>query len=31
MRDDDSDVLANGTVVGRIMKVTAVPQGAPWV
>jgi hypothetical protein len=29
--DDDYDVLADGVVVGRIMKVTAVPEDAPWV
>ena len=30
--DDDFDVLADGVVVGRIMKITAaVPDDAPWV
>jgi hypothetical protein len=28
--EDDFDVLADGAVVGR-MKVTAVPDDAPWV
>jgi hypothetical protein len=28
---DDYDVVAKGIVVGRIMKVTAVPKDAPWV
>jgi hypothetical protein len=28
--DDDYDVLADGVVVGRIMKAAAAPQGAPW-
>jgi hypothetical protein len=27
--DDDFDVLANGTVVGRILKVHAAPVGSP--
>jgi hypothetical protein len=26
----DYDVLADGTVVGRIMKALAAPVGAPW-
>jgi hypothetical protein len=29
--DDDFDVLAAGTVVGRILKVHAAPVGAPWM
>ena len=29
--DDDFDVLADGTVVGRIMKVHAAPEGSPWM
>ena len=29
--DDDFDVLADGVVVGRIMKVTAAPKDAPWM
>jgi hypothetical protein len=29
--DDDYDVLANGVVVGRIMKAAAAPQGKPWL
>jgi hypothetical protein len=29
--DDDFDVLANGTVVGRILKVHAAPLGSPWM
>jgi hypothetical protein len=28
--DDDFDVLADGTVVGRIFKVHAAPEGSPW-
>jgi hypothetical protein len=28
--EDDYDVLADGIVVGRIMKAAAAPQGAPW-
>ena len=28
--DDDFDVLADGAVVGRIMKTTAAPVG-PWM
>jgi hypothetical protein len=27
----DYDVLAASVVVGHIMKVTAVPEDAPWV
>jgi hypothetical protein len=26
-----SDVLADGAVVGRIMKVHAAPVGTPWM
>jgi len=29
--DDDFDVLADGAVVGRIMKVHAAPAGSPWM
>jgi hypothetical protein len=29
--DDDYDVLADGAVVGRIMKVHAAPEGSPWM
>ena len=29
--DDDYDALADGAVVGRIFKVHAAPQGAPWM
>jgi hypothetical protein len=29
--DDDYDVLANGEVVGRIMKANAAPVGSPWM
>ena len=29
--DDDYDVLADGAVVGRILKVHAVPAGSPWM
>jgi len=29
--DDDFDVLANGVVVGRILKVHAAPVGSPWM
>jgi hypothetical protein len=28
--EDDFDVLADGAVVGRIMKVHAAPVGTPW-
>ena len=28
--DDDFDVLADGVVVGRIMKAAAVPVGMSW-
>jgi hypothetical protein len=28
---DDYDVLANGMVVGRIMKAAAAPVGTPWL
>jgi hypothetical protein len=30
-REDDYDVVADGIVVGRIMKVTAAPKDAPWM
>jgi hypothetical protein len=29
--DDDYDVLADGIVVGRIMKAAAAPGGTPWL
>jgi hypothetical protein len=29
--DDDFDVLADGVVVGRIMKAAAAPEGMPWL
>jgi hypothetical protein len=29
--DDDFDVLADGVVVGRIMKAVAAPVGTPWL
>jgi hypothetical protein len=29
--DDDYDVLADGIVVGRIMKAAAVPAGLSWM
>jgi hypothetical protein len=29
--DDDYDVLADGVVVGRIMKAAASPVGTPWL
>jgi hypothetical protein len=29
--DDDYDVLAEGIVVGRIMKAEAAPVGLPWM
>jgi len=29
--DDDFDVLANGDVVGRIMKAATVPVGMSWM
>jgi hypothetical protein len=29
--DDDFDVIADGTVVGRILKVHASPVGTPWM
>jgi hypothetical protein len=29
--DDDFDVLGDGVVVGRIMKVHAAPVGSPWM
>jgi hypothetical protein len=30
-KDDDFDVLADGTVVGRIFKAAASPEGTPWM
>ena len=29
--DDDYDVLADGAVVGRILKLHAAPVGSPWM
>ena len=29
--NDDFDVLADGAVVGRIMKAAAAPVGTPWM
>jgi len=29
--DDDYDVIADGAVVGRILKVHAAPVGSPWM
>jgi hypothetical protein len=29
--DDDFDVLADGIVVGRIMRASAAPEGMPWL
>jgi hypothetical protein len=29
--DDDYDVLTDGAVVGRILKVHAAPVGTPWM
>ena len=29
--DEDYDVVANGAVVGRILKVHAAPVGSPWM
>src|SRR5262252_8015815 len=29
--DDDFDVLADGALVGRILKVHAAPVGSPWM
>jgi hypothetical protein len=29
--DGDYDVLADGVVVGRIMKASAPPEGTPWL
>ena len=29
--DDDYDVLADGVVVGRILKSAAAPVGMPWM
>jgi hypothetical protein len=30
-KEDDFDVLADGVVVGRIMKAAASPVNAPWL
>jgi hypothetical protein len=30
-KDDDFDVLADGVVVGRILKANAAPAGSPWM
>jgi len=29
--DDDYDVIADGAVVGRILKARAAPVGSPWM
>jgi len=29
--EDDYDVVADGIVVGRIMKAAAAPEGTPWL
>jgi len=29
--DDDCDVIADGSVVGRIFKAKAAPVGSPWM
>ena len=29
--DADFDVIADGAVVGRIMKAAAAPEGSPWM
>jgi hypothetical protein len=29
--EDDYDVLADGAVVGRIMRAAAAPEGTPWL
>ena len=31
LSDDDYDVLADGVVVGRIMKAAVAPVGTPWL
>ena len=31
MGDDDCNVIAEGIVVGRIMKAAAAPVGQPWL
>jgi hypothetical protein len=31
LNDDDYDVLADGVVVGRIMRAAAAPVGTPWL
>jgi hypothetical protein len=30
-RYDDYDVIADGVVVGRIMRAAAAPEGQPWM
>jgi hypothetical protein len=30
-RDDNYDVLADGVVVGRLIKAAAAPEGKPWM
>jgi hypothetical protein len=30
-REDDYDVVADGIVVGRIVKAAAAPEGTPWL
>ena len=29
--EDDYDVIEGGTVIGRIFKVPAAPEGRPWM
>ena len=29
--EDDYDVLADGAVVGRIMRAATAPEGTPWL
>jgi hypothetical protein len=29
--EDDYDVLADGIVVGRIVRASAAPEGTPWM
>jgi hypothetical protein len=29
--DDDYDVVADGAVVGRIMRAAVAPEGTPWL
>jgi hypothetical protein len=30
-RDDNYDVLADGVLVGRLIKAAAAPEGKPWM